>query len=193
MASLFTAQTRPMSGSSMTKLTALPAPPLMPTGPIYMDAVLQPNRSLSQAGFKIVMLSLVGMSFLAGVAFVSMGAWPVLGFFGLDIGLLWLAFHLNYKSGAREKEVVRVTADEVAIGKTPAFGPERWWRVSPVFAKVLVERAWEFDSEVKLASGGTQLALATCLSPDERMEFAKALRAALDKARTERHGMSHTA
>jgi uncharacterized membrane protein len=177
----------------MTKLTLLPAPPPLTQGPIYMDAVLKPHRSLSQHGFKIVMLCLVFMSFMAGIAFVSMGAWPIVGFFGVDILLLWGAFKLSYQSGAREKEVVRVTADEVAIGKTPAIGPERWWRVSPVFAKVLIEREWEFDSAVKLASGGTQLPIATCLSPDERMEFAKALRIALDKARTERHGMGQTA
>ena len=51
---------------------------------IYMDAVLRPNQSLSQRGFAIVMAVVGGVSFLTGIAFISMGAIPVIGFFGLD-------------------------------------------------------------------------------------------------------------
>ena len=65
--------------------------------PIFA-AVLKPHRSLSSTGFMLVMMALVACSFTAGLAFWLMGAWPVVGFFGLDILLVQLAFRLNYRA-----------------------------------------------------------------------------------------------
>src|SRR6202167_1788489 len=73
------------------------------------SAVITPHRSLSQTGFLIFMLCLGGLSFISGVAFVLMGAWPVCGFFGLDVLLVYVAFRANYRSG-RAYEEVTVTA-----------------------------------------------------------------------------------
>ena len=53
--------------------------------PKIFSAVITPHRSLGPKGFLIFMLCLGGLSFVSGVAFVVMGAWPVCGFFGLDV------------------------------------------------------------------------------------------------------------
>ena len=37
--------------------------------------------------------------FLLGFSFWYIGAWPVFGFLGLDVLLLYYAFKINYKSG----------------------------------------------------------------------------------------------
>ena len=72
---------------------------------VFLDAVLAPHRSLPPAGFLIVMLAFGGLSFVAGILFVLHGAWPVTGFFGLDVGLVYLAFRINYRSARREERI----------------------------------------------------------------------------------------
>jgi uncharacterized membrane protein len=170
-----------------TRITVLAAEPTPAAGVVYMDAELRPNRSLSTHGFKIVMLSMAAMSFFAGIGFLSLGAWPVVGFFGLDVLLVYLAFKVNFKSGERERETVRVTAREIAISRTCYRGQTGWWRVSPSFARVEIEQLNEYEAAVRLRAGGTSVPLATCLSPPERLIFADALKAAIENARGERY------
>ena len=57
--------------------------------PTLFSATITPHRSLGQAGFLVLMLVFGGVSFCTGVAFLLMGAWPVFGFFGLDVLLLY--------------------------------------------------------------------------------------------------------
>ena len=79
--------------------------------PTIFSAVLTPHRSLSPAGFLLFMLVLGGISFTTGMVFLLAGAWPVFGFFGLDVLLVYWAFRLNYRS-ARAYEQVIVTPSE---------------------------------------------------------------------------------
>src|SRR5262245_29933371 len=84
--------------------------------PTIFSAVLTPNRSLGPTGFLIFMLVLGGISFTAGMMFLIAGAWPVCGFFGLDVLLVYWAFRVNYRT-ARAYEVVRVTPSELTLRK----------------------------------------------------------------------------
>ncbi|HKK29208.1 MAG TPA: DUF2244 domain-containing protein, partial [Alphaproteobacteria bacterium] len=56
-----------------------------PNTPFLLDAVLSPHRSLAPRGFLILMGAVAAVSFATGLLFASMGAWPILGFFGLDV------------------------------------------------------------------------------------------------------------
>ena len=79
-------------------------------------AVLTPNRSLSKAGFCILLAAMSLASFLAGIYFSAIGAWPVLGFFGLDVALLYAAFRFNYRAG-RSFEVVELDTEWLSVVK----------------------------------------------------------------------------
>jgi uncharacterized membrane protein len=168
-------------------IIALGTKPAPFAGEVYMDAHLRPNRSLSAHGFKIVMLSMAAISFVAGLGFLAIGAWPVVGFFGLDVLLVYLAFKINFKAGARECETIHVTAREVSISRTCYRGHTGWWQVSPAFARIHIDQPSEYEASVTLVAGGTSVPIATCLSPQERLVFAKAFQAALDRARGERY------
>ncbi len=65
--------------------------------PYLFDAVLQPNTSLKPRGFLLLMIAIATVSGVAGIAFMLVGAWPVLGFFGLDLALIYFAFKANYR------------------------------------------------------------------------------------------------
>lgn len=133
------------------------------------------------------MLSMAAMSFLVGLGFWAIGAWPVIGFFGLDVLLIYLAFKVNFVAGLRECETIRITANEVVISRTCYRGHIGWWSVSPAFAQVQIDELNEYEAHVHLRAGGTSVPLATCLSPKERLDFADALQSALNQARNERY------
>ena len=73
--------------------------------PTLFSAIITPHRSLTATGFMVVM-GLVGViSFAGGLFFFILGAWPVVGFLGLDVLLIYWAFQANYRSAAAFEQV----------------------------------------------------------------------------------------
>ena len=158
-------------------------PPDEPRDRPIFSAVLRPHRSLSPRGFMLVMAALVACSFTAGLVFWSMGAWPVVGFFGLDILLVQLAFRLNYRQ-ARAFEEITVSRDRLTVARTTARGETSESDFNPYWARVEVERHPEAGvTRVTIASHGRRLDVAGFLGPWERESFAQALSSALAEAR----------
>jgi len=152
-----------------------------PDAPVIFDAVLAPNRSLGRAGFLAVMACVVVVSVGLGTYFLLQGAWPVFGFFGLDIALLYLAFRLSYRSG-RLRETVCVTADEVVVRRIAPNGRTTEWRFNPYWLRVALDDPVEHHSQIVLASHGRSLVIGPFLAPEERASLVKALRDALGEA-----------
>ncbi|MCP4382542.1 MAG: DUF2244 domain-containing protein [Hyphomicrobiales bacterium] len=146
-------------------------------------ARLTPHRSLSPTGFMVLMLALVSCSFTAGLAFWMIGAWPVVGFFGLDIFLVQLAFRLNYRA-ARASEEVIVFPDRLTVTRTTPNGRSTEFSVNPYWARLEVERHPEIGvTGLMLTSHGNRFAIAGFLGPRERESFAAALSSAMAAAR----------
>jgi len=147
------------------------------------SAVLTPNRSLSPTGFLIFMIVLGGISFVTGMVFLLAGAWPVIGFFGLDVLLVYWAFRVNYRS-ARAYEQVTVTPSELTVRKVSHRGRISEWTRNPLWVRLDRDEHAEFGIErLFLVSRGERLAIAVCLGPQEKASFALALSAALGEAR----------
>lgn len=153
-----------------------------PRGDNLFDAVLYPNRSLPNAGFIAVMSVVIGANFLFGIYFFSIGAWPVIGFCGLDVFLVWLAFKLSYRQG-RLRERVWVSADEMWISRILPSGHETRWRLQPAWTRISIDKPVKHESQVRVTSRGETLILGAFLSPEERGKFADALADALGAAR----------
>src|SRR3569832_221602 len=85
------------------------------------SALLTPHRSLNRTGFLAVMLFLSVVSFATGLAFLLKGAWPVLGFFGLDVLVVWWAFKANFRT-ARAREEITVTPSELRVRRVSHRG-----------------------------------------------------------------------
>ncbi len=84
------------------------------TKPKTWRATLTPHRSLSPQGFVILMSVIAGFNFIVGLFFYVIGAWPVVGFMGLDVALIWWAFRANF-ADARRAEHIEITADELVL------------------------------------------------------------------------------
>jgi uncharacterized membrane protein len=151
--------------------------------PKIFSAVITPHRSLTPRGFLILMLGLGGLSFVSGMAFVLMGAWPVFGFFGLDVLLVYLAFRANFRA-ARAYEEVTVTASELTVRKVNPRGVMREWTLNPLWVRLERIVHQEFGIErLFLVSRGRRLTIANALGPDEKASFAQALSNALSEAK----------
>jgi uncharacterized membrane protein len=150
--------------------------------PVF-DATITPHRSLGRKGLRVVMTLVCLTSVISSIPFVVLGAWPVAGFFGLDILALFVAFQLNFRH-ARSFERIVVTPLEVLLRKVSHHGRETVWRFNPVWTRL--ERQIDEDYGLlglKLVSRGQSVAVAAALSPQERSGFADALGSALSSAR----------
>lgn len=151
--------------------------------PTLFSAILTPHRSLGGAGFLAVMLTVGGVSFVGGLAFLMIGAWPVVGFFCLDVILVYWAFRANYRAAAAYEEV-SVTASELRVRKVSHRGKVAEWTLNPLWVRFEREAHEEFGIEkLFLVTRGRRLAIGGFLSPEEKESFAKALLAALGEAR----------
>jgi uncharacterized membrane protein len=150
--------------------------------PIF-SAVLTPHRSLGRSGFVVVMASIGLVSFAAGLVFLMLGAWPVFGFFGLDVLLVYWAFRANYRSAAAYEQVT-VTASALIVRKVSARGQVQEWTFNPAWVRLDREVDDEFGLQrLDLISREQRLPVAGLLGPSEREDFAAALAAAIGEAK----------
>jgi uncharacterized membrane protein len=151
--------------------------------PTLFSAIITPHRSLGGLGFFILMGVVSVVSFAAGMVFLIMGAWPVFGFFGLDVLLIYWAFRINYRRALAYEEVM-VTPTELRIRKVSHRGKVAEWTLNPLWVRLDRDTHAEFGIErLFLVSRGRKLPIAGFLSPPEKESFAAALGAALGEAK----------
>jgi uncharacterized membrane protein len=151
--------------------------------PILFEARLSPHRSLSSTGFAVVMGVLAGVSFAVGISFLMMGAWPVFGFFGLDVAFVWLAFRVNYRD-ARAYEDIRVTPSVLSVRQVSAKGAARETDFNPRWVRLeKTEDELYGVTRVALLSRGILLIVGAFLPPLYKSELAKRLGEALAAAK----------
>lgn len=148
--------------------------------PKTWQATLTPHRSLSRQGFLTVMSLVAVVNFAVGILFFAIGAWPVAGFAGLDVLLIWWAFRANF-ADARISERISITDHDVIIERLDRHGHSaregfvrRWVRV-----ELEEDRERELIGALHLVSGARRIMVGAFLPPDERKSLALALRQAL--------------
>lgn len=150
---------------------------------LIFSATLTPHRSLGRRGFLVLIVSIAGLWFVTGAYFWSLGAWPVLGFIGIDLLAIWLAFRLNYRA-ARAYEEIEVSRAALVIRKVSAGGRAQEMRFNPQWARLDVQAA---DDEgvvrILVRARDQKVAVGTFLNPEDRKSFALAFGAALAEAR----------
>lgn len=151
--------------------------------PPIFAALLTPHRSLNRTGFLAVMAFVSAVSFVTGIVFLMMGAWPVFGFFGLDVLVIWWAFKVNFRTARASEEIV-VTASELRVRRVSHRGHVAEWVLNPLWVRLDLEADEEFGIErLYLVSRGRRLSVGSFLGPDEKASFAKALLGALNAAK----------
>lgn len=158
------------------------AEPRVDRDPVIFDARLSPHRSLSPRGFGILLMVVCAVGLAAGLVFLLVGAWPVVGFLGLDVALIYLAFRINYRRG-RIHETLALTRRDLTVRRVDHRGRVASWRFQPTWLQVLIDEPPRHDSRLVLRSHGRSLAIGAFLTPAERVDLATALCRALARAK----------
>lgn len=147
------------------------------------SARLTPHRSLSRNGFIALMVFVTVVSFAAGLAFLLMGAWPVFGFFGLDVLIIYWAFKVNFRRAAATEDIL-VTPYEIRVRRVSHRGHAMEWSLNPMWVQLERKSHAEFGIEkLYLVSRGRRLSIGSFLGPEEKESFSKALMEALQAAK----------
>lgn len=147
-----------------------------------LNVVMYPHRSLSSSGFMVLMAALCGCSFIVGMVFFLSGAWPVVGFLGLDVLVVYVAFRMNYRAG-RAYETITLTPATLEVTQVDPRGRSRRYRFQPYWLAVELDDPPRRASRLTLRSHGRSLEIARFLNAQEKAELARTLRQAIHQGR----------
>lgn len=145
---------------------------------VFFDALLRPNASLSRTGFRLFMGAFAAIALGLGGLFYSIGAWPIFGFLGLDVLLIYWLFGANYRA-ARRYEQLRLTDSGLTVRRVNPWGKPWETRFEPAWLRVQMDDPPEHESRLTLSSHGRSVHVGGFLTPEERLEVAQALQKAL--------------
>ena len=164
-------------------MTETPLPAV--EGPAVLFATsLVPHRSLSPEGFRWLIRGAIAANLLIGLPMLLLGAWPVLGFMGLDIWLLWFLFKRSYLD-ARRSETLLLTDRELIVDRVAPDGEREQHRLDAYWLRV--ELVGKESERLVLVSRGNRVVIGRFLAPAERRKVADQLKAALADMRAPRY------
>ncbi len=146
-------------------------------------ATLTPHRSLTPTGKKVVIGLVAALALVPGIIWFSLGAWPVVGFMGLDVLAIWAALTISMRGG-KAFEVVTLWPTSLELKKVDAKGAEEVLSFVPKSVKFVIDRDYnERVTALWLKSDTKKIPLGAFLSADEKLSLSKVFGTALRKAR----------
>jgi uncharacterized membrane protein len=144
------------------------------------SVTLTPHRSLDGPAFKILFGWVILLNVIIAAFFYKMGAWPVFGFLGIDVALVWWAFKANGRAALRSERII-IAGDEVRLLKQIRAEPpievqfnRRWLRIVLEY-----DAARELVGRLLLVSSGKATEIASFLGAEERESLAAELKRAI--------------
>lgn len=117
--------------------------------------------------------------FCISIVFFSLGAWPISGFFGLDVLGLYIAFRWNYRA-ARVQEEISLSRTSLQIRKIGMTGRVEEHSFNPFWARFDVKRHEEIGvTEMVVETREQRVLVGEFLNPNDREDFATAFSRAL--------------
>jgi len=153
------------------------SPPEAPT----FRAELRPHRSASQRTLNVIILALIAVFIPTAVAFVTAGAWPVTGFMGFELLLLYGAFWLNRHRGSTV-EYIDLTRETLRVERINHWGQRQVWTLEPTWTRISVAERTGGHGRLELRSRGQSLVIGEFLTREEQVDLAAALKKAVARA-----------
>jgi len=151
-------------------------------GAILFEALIVPHRSLSAAGCRWLMLTMAGLCGLIALRFWFLGAWPVVGFCGLEGAAAVCLINLNARR-ARGSELVMLSAASLRVVRTTPSGERSETTLSSAWLNVRLEEADGKIPRLLLGVRAQRVEVGAALGEAEKRGLAVALRDALHQAR----------
>lgn len=147
-----------------------------------------PYRSLSPRGFFLVMAALGSLAFCIGLGFFLLGAWPVIGFLGLELLVVWLAFKMNYHAAKRRQNLIATETALTIENVSPAGErdattlPTAWVQVE-LTPREAPDTSARTRQRVIARSHGRTAEIGSFLHPAEMPKLAGEVRSMVSRAR----------
>jgi uncharacterized membrane protein len=146
-------------------------------------ATLTPHRSLGRKGLRYVIAAVAVAASIPGMVFFSLGAWPIAGFMGLDVLLVWWALSASLRDG-KQFETITLWPDQLELKRVTGRGKETLARFNPFFVKLVIDRDYnERTTAIHLRTRDSDTEIGAFLNADDKATFAMAFGSALKKAR----------
>lgn len=139
--------------------------------PAIFDLELRPSRPLKTKQVWLVLAGMAAIFLAVGVRLLFLGAWPILPYMLLDLGLLAWALRESIRSG-RQSEHLRLDANGLEFIRIAARGTVLRRHLEAYWVRVELERLGKNENRLWLKSPGDRLVLGSFLSPRERVEIA---------------------
>ncbi len=145
------------------------------------EAVITPHRSLGPTGLRWVVAALAALSALVSIGLWFAGAWPVIGFTGIEVALaVWLL--LRHAAIEGESEVLLLSADGLHIIKSRR-GKRSEMKVPGGWLRSSIEERPGRTPALMLRGGKVAVEVATSLGEAEKRDLAVSLGYALFRQR----------
>jgi uncharacterized membrane protein len=128
--------------------------------------MIKPNRSLTAKGRNLWLMLTAISALPATIGAVAVGAWPILPFAGLEVALVWLAFH-TIASHDSDYELLQVEDRQFAWERCSGGEVQRL-KGNAAWAKIRVDRARR-QCRLQLSYAGRSVALGS-FATDKRRE-----------------------
>lgn len=146
-------------------------------------ATLTPHRSLTPTGKRVVIGLVAALALVPGVIFYVAGAWPVVGFMGLDVLAIWLALTVSMRGG-KVHEIITLWPGALELTRVDAKGHAETLSFVPAELRFTIDRDYnERVTALWLRDQNRRVPLGSFLSADEKLSFSKVFGTALRKAR----------
>ena len=141
----------------------------------YLNIKIYSNNSLSTKGFYILMASIILPALFIGSAFLLIGAWPVLGFMGLEIILIYIFFKiLFYKNNFYEHVILDKSKFYISYNnKNSVINSVN---LEPTWLQVKLENN---NNKLQIFTHGKAIELGKCLAIKEKASLAITIQEAL--------------
>ena len=138
----------------------------------YLNLTIFPHRSLSKKGFHLLMFLVAFICFTAGFIFWYLGAWPVFGFLGLDIILIYAAFKLNYRSGNMYERLF-IISKKLKILRSLPSGKVQIWELNPYWAQANLIEINNHQSQLIIKSKNKAVSIGSFLNSYDKKKLEK--------------------
>lgn len=156
--------------------------PQEPQSALLFEAVIVPHRSLSPRGLRILMATIGLISALIALRFWLIGAWPVVGFGVIEIGLAIYLLRLNAHR-ARASELILLSETMLRVVRTDRRGERRECILPVAWLNATMDERPGQVPKLVLVGHGVREEIATALGETEKRDLWLALSGALHRLR----------
>jgi uncharacterized membrane protein len=146
------------------------------------EALIVPHRSMSARGVTVLSLAIAGVSLLLALRFWFIGAWPVVCFTVVEVGLATFLMRLNLLH-ARQSEMLLLSEERLKVVRTDWRGRRSECALPAAWLRVRLEERPARVSRLVVATRDGEEEIGESLGETEKQALATALRDALQRTR----------